>query len=262
MNAIPLGQSALLLAPCELFVFDFDGTVYSETDHFLTYGEEVAHFVEDAKRPAFLAELFDAFHRHLYRSSAYGISDAGDTDYTRRDASGIDDLWSVIGALATQFGVHREDLQKAFAATREWMASSAYHMKPIPLLRESILSLRAAGSRVVMATNSPRLHTEDMLLKLTLHDVFDEIVFDAHKPQGATDQFEGWLAKFQVDAARAVSIGDHFRNEIEPALALGMQTVYIDRHSRREPSPGVTVHLASPDELAQLFHTIASLHEC
>lgn len=100
MNAIPLGQSALLLAPCELFVFDFDGTVYSETDHFLTYGEEVAHFVEGAKRPAFLAELFDA-----------------------------------------------------------------------------------------------------------------------HKPQGATDQFEGWLAKFQVDAARAVSIGDYFRNEIEPALA-------------------------------------------
>lgn len=200
-------------------------------------------------------------HQHygaVYDLATSAFRERTDADSGRDDVMDIGDPWGLIAALARDAGIAADALQVAFTATRAQMASAAFEMAPIEGLRDAVLALKAQRRHVMLATNSPQVHTEDMLHKLQLDDVFDEVVFAAQKPQQITALFKRWLAEFGLRPACAVSIGDHFQNEIHPAIALGMQTVYIDAYIRRVRSD-VTVQLDSPSALPDLLRAVVTM---
>lgn len=138
----------------------------------------------------------------------------------------IGDWWGVPQALAARYGVRREDRTAAFHATRDFMATEAWEIRPEPGLPEALNQLRAAGIPLVAMTNSPLPTTENVLARLGLRDRFDEVIASVEKPYG--------LARFlqRVEQPkRALSIGDNFVNDIEPVLQVGGAALYIDRHA-------------------------------
>lgn len=82
--------------------------------------------------------------------------------------------------------------------------------------------------------------------------MFEDFVFRAKKPFETLNHFRRWLDKYDVAPEFAVSVGDHYRNEILPAIQLGMKTVYVDRYIR-EPRPDVTVQVNHPEELTAVL---------
>lgn len=66
--------------------------------------------------------------------------------------------------------------------------------------------------------------------------------------------FRAALEAMHVEASRAVYVGDSVLHDVEPALALGMGAVLVDRHGRHEAGPHPTVRSLEqlPDLLKRL----------
>ncbi|WP_370670819.1 HAD family hydrolase [Alicyclobacillus acidiphilus] len=246
------------LKDCRLFIFDLDGTVYGETEHFQTYADELTRFVPQDKQQQFQQEVMNALAES--GRSLYGKVYARDTGEVVAVNDGkqseahmhVDDPWGLLQVKAAVYGVPEEARNQAFLATRDWMAAEAFAMRPLVGFREALLRLKAEGRHMVLATNSPEPDSRSILTKLQLIDVFEDFVFRAKKPFETLNHFRRWLDKYDVAPEFAVSVGDHYRNEILPAIQLGMKTVYVDRYIR-EPRPDVTVQVNHPEELTAVL---------
>jgi FMN phosphatase YigB (HAD superfamily) len=256
-----------------LFIFDLDGTLYEETAHFLYYGQRLAEQL--AQRPAddYLAEVERALSGA--HPLTYGVSydpvqklivrDGVVCDWEGHASSAspsselvhVDDPWSVYGVTAAFHGITRDRLQDAFLATRRHMESDQFSMQGMPGLREVIDDLHRAGRSFVLATNSPEPDSRVILEKLGLTGAFDDHVFNAKKQDNAVAHFTRWQLKYRIPFERMVSIGDHYRNEIQPAVDLGMKTIYIDRYLG-QPKPDVTVQVRRPAEVADVLKEVYS----
>jgi FMN phosphatase YigB (HAD superfamily) len=266
------------LKHCRVFVFDLDGTVYEEVTHFDVFGEEIAKRLPENQREAFLTEAKQALQgEHVLK---YGVTYDPVRDLIFKDGRAttwrgepvphevqpvheadslmhVDDPWGMYSAMAKHFGLSQDALQAAFLATRAHMESADFAMVGLPGLRNAIDELRDLGRNVVLATNSPEPDSRAILEKLGLTGAFDEVIFEAKKPVRVLEHFRHFHEKFGVPYAEMVSIGDHYRNEIEPAHAIGMKTVYIDRYLRCK-RPDVTVQLQHPKEIAGLLQDVVA----
>jgi FMN phosphatase YigB (HAD superfamily) len=262
------------LAGCRLFIFDLDGTVYEETDHFRFYGEQIARALTPERAQAFAADVEAALsgrHTLTYGSSYDAEQDLifkGERAYTwtgepvsaspSAHLAHMDDPWGIYMAAGLHHGAKPDQVEAAFLATRAHMESPEFQMRPLPGLRAAIDGLRALGRRFALATNSPEPDSRKILAKLDLTGAFDVEVFNARKQHLAREHFTRFQEQFQVPFEQMVSIGDHYRNEIAPAAALGMATVYIDRYLR-QPRPDVTVQVARPADVAKVLRHVTDL---
>jgi len=244
----------------KLFIFDLDGTVYAETEHFEAYARELASFVPEARREAFLEDAHRAllhdgpsFYGHAFSRDTGERVDVAEEDRPDRAYLHVDDPWGLLQVVAIRHGIGPRERDEAFLRTRDYMAGP-FPMQPLGGLREAIEAIRARGGHVVLATNSPEPDSRAILRKLNLEDVIEDFVFRAVKPYRTEEHFRRWLAKYGVAPERAVSIGDHYRNEMRPAIRLGMLTIYIDRYIGRD-RPDVTLRLAHPGELGDVLMT-------
>ncbi|WP_040289607.1 HAD family hydrolase [Alicyclobacillus hesperidum] len=244
------------LANCNLFIFDLDGTVYAETDHFEHYLQQLARFVGDEAREAFLREAQESLAEQGGRFYGQAFTRLTGEPVAVEDEPSeqhlhVDDPWGVLQAVAARHGVSVTDRDKAFLRTRDFMAGP-FPMTPLAGLRDAMLALRSEGRHVVLATNSPEPDSRAILRKLELEDVLEDYVFQARKPYRTAEHFTRWLAHYDIPPEQAVSVGDHYRNEMRPAIRLGMNTIYIDRYIG-QPRADVTVQLRHPGELADIL---------
>jgi hypothetical protein len=91
------------------------------------------------------------------------------------------------------------------------------------------ISARCAASVAACGTGLGQvLAPHDLASVASVLGLFDEIVCHAEKP----DRFPARLAALaqvhDVPHGAVMSVGDHFVNEIAPALALGCATAYVD----------------------------------
>ncbi len=247
------------LRDCRLYVFDLDGTVYEETNHFHVYGEELANRLPGERQQRFRATAGAALRQE--GELAFGGSfDAGNGRYFAQgmdlpegvDAGRlihVDDPWGVYAALALYHGITPEGLAEAFLTTREHMASDQFSMKPMKGLREALLRMKSLSVHLVLATNSPEPDSRALLRKLQLDDLFEDHSFLSQKPHRIRELFRGWSKSFDVPLNLMASVGDHYRNEMSPATELGIATIYIDRYIRK-PHPELTLQLTHPGQLA------------
>ncbi|QSO48090.1 HAD family hydrolase [Alicyclobacillus mengziensis] len=262
------------LLDCRLFVLDLDGTVYEETNHFSYYGDKLARHLSADVQERYLKDVADALagQHTLHYGDAYDVvHKAIVRNNTLLDWEGnpltnppgeriefVDDPWNVYGNIAVYYGASAEDIHAAFAATRAYMESPDFPMQGMPGLRDSIHRLKSKGVHFALATNSPEPDSRTILGKLGLTGAFEMEVFNAKKQVNAPVHFRRFQESFNVPFEQMVSVGDHFRNEIRPAIELGMKTICIDRYHQPERS-GVTVIVHRPSELAAVFNLVADL---
>ncbi|MCL6454506.1 MAG: HAD family hydrolase [Alicyclobacillus sp.] len=262
------------LRDVQLVIFDLDGTVYQETAHFEAYGRRLAERLPAPVRSTFLREVEEALagEHPLRYGDAYDVTQRAIVrDGLVLDWAGqrtplqpsdrlefVDDPWGIYGNLARYHGISESDLQAAFLETRAYMQSPTFKMTGLPGLREAINRLRSRGLRFALATNSPEPDSRAILEKLGLAGAFDAEIFNASKQTRAKEHFQSLHHSFGVPFEKMASVGDHYRNEIRPAVELGMRTVCIDRYHRpNRPDVDVVVH--HPAELGQVFGALADL---
>jgi FMN phosphatase YigB (HAD superfamily) len=201
----------------QALLVDLDGTLYRGNGPVIAYANAVANGLPEQDRQRFLSAV-DA-----------------------NNASGVPDGWEAVGRAAQELGVDRASTDRAFMASREALAKPDCVVEVPSGFIEALATLRPY-TFVMLATNSPELGVSELLTRIGAADSFDEIVFGAKKPSGMPDL----LARIadRVDAAEApwriLSVGDHWPNDIEPALAFGAATAFVDRHGRADVPADVT----------------------
>jgi len=243
-------------------IFDLDGTLYEDETIFDVYAEELSKFVAPERRSRFLSDWEAAKAGRGVAAIGLGYEEASDrlfrfednriTAYVGWDgrvtpveaedsalsAAGaslfgggrfnIGDFWWLPVAIAAHHGVSTEEQRRAFLATRAVMGSKTYALEPVPGGREMLRRLGGQGFTLIAMTNSPPETTNDVLRRLGIFALFDQIRPAADKPAGLSALLAGGGLRCPV-----LSVGDNYVNDIAPCLRAGGFALYIDRHDTR-----------------------------
>lgn len=256
-----------LAHPLKLIVFDLDGTIYEETHHFDYYAERIAEKLPDRAAQSFwedyrdslegkhtlrIGRAYDALHDRIiahrrlqpeavwnWHGQSIDRATWSNTYLPKLDPHQshivlIGDQWWLPATVAIHYGISKEGLGQAFYETRAFMQSDAFHMRPIPGLREWIETLKKGGTHVALMTNSPEEDSRAIVEKLGLNNLFDTMIFLAEKPLKTESHLKRLLRMSGAAPEEAMSIGDNWQNDIAPASALGMKTLLIDPHHLHE----------------------------
>ncbi|PWI43318.1 hypothetical protein CK485_14270 [Streptomyces sp. ICBB 8177] len=224
---------------------DFDGTLYRGDAPIRCYASHAARALPPTSRAAML----DAVDRYLELgapTAALRSSNPAEADVLRRAIDG----WDVVAQLGLHVNALTPDtLNDAFDATRAHMATDACELEVPSGYRDLLTELRGAGVRVVLATNSPAAGLDTLLDRLELRPLLSMVVSSTAKPEGLRRLLraelgpgvDGGPASGAVganhptrEAGALFAVGDHWTNDIEPAVELGVPTGYIDRFGRAD----------------------------
>jgi FMN phosphatase YigB (HAD superfamily) len=211
-----------------LLVLDFDGTVCLGDGPVWAYADAAVRDLDDATA----AHVTAGLRRHLDGA-----------------ADGFSDGYAAVAAYAGPY-VSPDDLQRAYAASREALAGATLDIVAPAGLAEFLTGL-AGRARRVLVTNAPPVGIPESLATLRLTDCIDDIHTEARKPAGLTRLLPELLDG--APPASLMSIGDVWVNDIEPALAIGAATAYI----ARDPHDGRPAHLRAT-HLSALYPAISA----
>lgn len=216
-----------------ILVVDFDGTVYRDDDPVRFYAEHAAATLPAPARARML-ELFEA-----YLAGGVAAAASADDEAAAAVLRSSVDAWGAAAGLGALHGVDNPALEAAFAACRAFMLTPQCAVAAVPALVEAFEKLRGDRRvRIVLATNSPAEGLAPLLDRLGVTGLFDEVFPGAAKPEGLRRWIAARLA--QRPAGELFSLGDHYFNEIEPAMAVGGRAGYIDRFGRADGPATVT----------------------
>jgi HAD superfamily hydrolase (TIGR01509 family) len=144
--------------------------------------------------------------------------------------SAFDGPAAVARFLAQAFGVPRDAAAETAAGI--WHAQEG-EARPWPGARDAVQGLREAGLRLAVVSN-----IWPPYLTATRHhyaDLLDDWIprerqfysFREGRAKPAPELFRAALAAAGAPAHRCVMVGDSYRADIEPAMALGMRTVWL-----------------------------------
>lgn len=188
-------------------VWDLDGTLYRSTAACLDYAERVAARLEDSRREEYLA----AMRRYLAGEGGVEASDG----------------WEAAVVLAGgPRGVSRA-YSEEFAATRAFMLTDACALE-VPDGLPELLERVERRARRVLVSNTPAFGVLPLLDRIGLTGHFDEISCASAKPHRFAERLRGLADVLDVPPRSVLSIGDHFVNDIAPALEAGCSTAYVD----------------------------------
>ena len=191
-------------------IFDLDGTLLDR----------------DASLEAFIEDQYNRLANYLQHIPK--------TDFTRRfielDAKGY--VWKdqVYQQLIEEFAVKGIDWPTLL---EDYIANFSFHCVPFPNLKDMLDQLVTNSLRLGMITNGRGQFQMDNILALEIKNHFDEILIseweEMAKPEPAI--FRKALTGLGISPAEAVYIGDHPKNDIQAAGAVGMKTLWKkDQH--------------------------------
>jgi FMN phosphatase YigB (HAD superfamily) len=247
------------LTQAQLLIFDLDGTLYEDTNHFAYFASLLQAMLPPDRQAAFAADYDDmlAGHHPVAIGKAYDIQrdviltpdpitlhatavcDWDGNPWSRKRIEetypgpltfdferivAIGDGWWLPFAAAKHHGVR--DTYAAYVKTKEYLATHKHLLTRIPGLR-SWLEQQRKSKALVLVTNSEQDDVERLLTQLDLHGLFHQTVTNAKKPTHTAKVFQQLLQEYAAQADEAVSIGDNYLNEVAPALHLGMKAVLL-----------------------------------
>ncbi|WP_257349324.1 HAD family hydrolase [Pseudalkalibacillus decolorationis] len=245
----------------KLIIFDLDGTLYEDTDHFDYYASLLKEKVAIDLRSRFQAdyEAMKCGEHPIGIGKAYDVdrdvvltldpltlqvTHVQEWDGTQWSAEKIDAIYSdhlifdfehmiAIGdgwwlpfAAAKHYGVTGEETYSCYTKTKDFMVTDQFQLTKTPGLIDGLKRLKNEAE-IVLVTNSEADDVGRLLSELELDSLFQEIVPLAQKPVQTKKIFLELFDKHNVKPHEAVSVGDNLINEIVPALLLGMKTIYI-----------------------------------
>lgn len=190
-----------------VLVFDLDGTLYRSTAACLHYAQGIAETLDPGARAGYLA----AVERFLRADGGVEASDG----------------WEAAVLLAGGERGASRAFAEPFGRTREFMLSDACELE-VPDGLVELLERTAGTSRRVLVSNTPSFGVMPLLARLGLTTLLDEIVCDAAKPRGFAERLRGYAQIEALPERSVLSIGDHFVNDIVPAIEAGCSTAYIN----------------------------------
>ena len=190
-----------------IVVLDFDGTVAVGDEPVLAYLRGVAGPAAD-----------EAFSRWAATGEGY------------RDG------YALVADWAATHGVAEETRSAAYAASRAALHSGDAAVAPPEGLAD-LLRARPVDVRCVLVTNAPVDGIDPVLERLGLTGLLDDAIGDARKPRGMPAVLERLLGDAALSPDRLLSVGDVWRNDLEPAAAIGAATAFVDRFERGEGAP-------------------------
>lgn len=259
----------------ELLIFDLDGTLYEDTDHFDYYcgllqkraelhlQKEFYEAYEKMKKglhPVKIGKVYDIkldtaisldpltmqvtevqfWDGAIMDDSKVKEEYPGELAYDFERFIAIGDGWWLPYVTAMHFGLSQQDTWDCYNATKDYMVSDEFSLTKTPGLKESLQELKKEKHLVLM-TNSEEEDVKRLLRELELQDVFAEIVTSSQKPIKTKEILKRITSSFNVEPEKAVSIGDNFINEIAPALLMGLKAVYIQPNGSEIEHDNLTV---------------------
>jgi FMN phosphatase YigB (HAD superfamily) len=243
-----------------LLVVDFDGTLYRGDEPVRFYAGRLASTLSEADGAALLA----SFERYL-KQGPKAAADCRDTVEAAALREAVDGWGAAVHLGQRVYGIAPGQIERAFADTRAHMVESACELEPAGPLLDALRGLGGTVRRV-LATNSPDVGLDVLLRRIGAGGLFDEIVCSLGKPDGLRRYLQrelgpnpgstvpgssvpsssvpsstvlggavpGCAAAPHPAAWRLFSVGDHYRNEIEPAVEIGARAGFVDRFGRRD----------------------------
>jgi FMN phosphatase YigB (HAD superfamily) len=212
-----------------LLVVDFDGTVYRGDEPVRRYARRISEALPNERAAGYLA----VFERYL----AEGVAAANQSPDTVEAAALREsyDHWGAAMNLARRcHDVSADVLETAFAHSRQDMLDPSCELEVVTPLVEALTELRGAV-RVVLATNSPRPGLDVLLDRMGVTGAFDDVLPGAAKPDGLRRILQRELGEdLRARPWRLFSLGDHYYNDLAPAVEIGAAAGYIDRFGRAD----------------------------
>ena len=85
-------------------------------------------------------------------------------------------------------------------------------------------------SRHVLVTNTPAFGVYRLLGRLGVAECFDEVVCEAAKPTLLPARLSAAAAIYGLEMPSVLCVGDHFYNDVAPALAAGATGAYVNAY--------------------------------
>ncbi|WNB91386.1 HAD family hydrolase [Bacillus sp. NEB1478] len=250
-----------IIDDAKLLIFDLDGTLYEDTDHFDYYGRLLQKRVSENNKQAFwntyesmkdgthpigIGKVYDikndasvtvdpmtlqvtkviSFDGIEWSEEQIKKEYEGELVYDFERLIAIGDGWWLPYATAMHFGLKQSDTWECYNATKDYMVTDEFTLSKTPGLKEALLKLRQ-NKKLVLMTNSEKEDVKRLLNELELEEIFHTLHTESQKPLLTQDKLQAILEEFQVQPHEAVSIGDNFINEIAPALLMGLKAIYI-----------------------------------
>jgi FMN phosphatase YigB (HAD superfamily) len=218
-----------------LLIVDLDGTVYRGDAPVRRYAELIAGVLPAGQAPGYLA----AVDRYLASGPAAARA-SEDTVEAAALREAVDGWGAAAGLAARCHAVPEYVTEAAFARTRRWMATPGCDIEIVEPLLRTVAELRTVA-RACLVTNTGQADLDRFLDRIGVEGCFDEVVTGAGKPDGLRRLLRGRLgADLRTRPWRAFSVGDHYRNDIEPAAEIGAGCGYIDARGRADGPATVT----------------------
>ncbi|MFZ3591472.1 HAD family hydrolase [Bacillus sp. DJP31] len=262
------------LEEAKLVIFDLDGTLYEDTDHFDYYADLLKQELSNEEEQSRFQADYEAMKTgdHIVKiGKAYDVerdyvltldpmtlqvtevhnwegqfihqSETADLyqepiQFNYENMIAIGDGWWLPLVTAVHYGV--KDTYPCYDRTKEYMVTEKFELTKTPGLKQMLLELKES-KQIVLCTNSDIDDVGRLLKELELDGVFEHILHSSMKPMKTAELFQGLFDQYGIAPNEAVSIGDNFINEIAPALKLGMKAVYIHAASREQEDSNVMV---------------------
>jgi FMN phosphatase YigB (HAD superfamily) len=212
-----------------LLAVDLDGTLYRGDAPVRRY----AALIADSLPPATAKSYLEAVERYLECGPA-AAAGRDDTVEAAALREAVDSWGAAIGLAARCYGVPAGVTESAFARCRAWMTGPDCDVELVEPLLRAVTDLRSQAV-IFLVTNSGYVNLRPFLARLGIERRFDKIVAGTGKPDGLRRLLRRSLGADRRERPwRAFSIGDHYRNDIEPAAEIGAGCGYIDRYGRRD----------------------------
>ncbi|MGI8314456.1 HAD family hydrolase [Halobacillus mangrovi] len=271
-----------MLDQAKALIFDLDGTLYEDTDHFTYYAkllkqklnkenrslfERDYDSIRNGEHPLAIGKVYDRTHdaiisvdpftNHAIRVETWTgeqwsekkvlkyFPEALTYDFNEKIAIG--DGWWLPFSTATHYGVNTEDARECYVATKDYMGSKEFHLTKTKGLKNSLLQWKKTKA-LILVTNSEGYDVDRILKAIDLEGIFEDVISNAEKPVRTEDIFQEVLHNYRLKPEETISIGDNFMNEIAPALEMGMKGIYIQSNDSPVSHPNLKV-IESLEEL-------------
>ena len=190
----------------KIVVFDFDGTITTGISHYIYCANIIADNLEPPYANAFLDEVNNSF--------------SGKKPFIGEDG------WDLLNRISRKYS-DRNLFEPSFHQTRRHMLLNIHKGD----LSENVISLLKdvhSLCTTALASNSPEEYVKGYLDKLDLEKHFDYVRFSAKKPEGLIDLVFSISMGTDPGDLKVLSVGDHYVNDIQPALRMKWDTAFIN----------------------------------
>lgn len=276
--------NALNLNEIRVILFDLDGTLYEDEDHFDCYAECLAQLLPAQHRSAFwqdlqairqgrhalrLGRVYDRkkdlvlevdIHGRVLRvwtwqgeefdASAVQNLYPEPVAFSMQDMLYMGDGWWPPAACGYHYGL--ESTAYCYQKVKAALVQNENLLTPLPGLVSALKTLQGRYP-LLLGTNSDAEDTERIVRALSLQGIFDHHYTSCGKPAHTVHLFRDIQKRYALSPEELLSIGDNYLNDIAPLRQLGCATILIDPHGIADAWEDTGPVVKSMKEIIPLF---------